>query len=377
MTVLRGRLLIEREFVVGTLTTEAGRITSIELERAGADETSLPFIAPGLIDLHVHGFGGHEPTDNLRGMANALRKHGTTSFVPTLFPDQPKRLGATTEAVAASARELFDAGGARPLGVHLEGPFVNPKRAGALAPECLAEPSVAALRDLLGPSTGDGRGVRIVTLAPELSGSLDLVRELVRAGVRVSLGHSLATAADARAAARAGADGATHLFNAMGPLHHRDAGLSVFALSDDALYAEIIGDLQHVGPEAFEMALRARGPEGLCLVSDALSGAGSGCEVFETHIHTCRIADGAAWIVDPDNPDAEPRLAGSVTSQLEAVRRLTRAGIVSLADALTMASETPARALGLDSDLGRLQVGARADLIELAPNYELTATHIG
>ncbi|MEX1024136.1 MAG: N-acetylglucosamine-6-phosphate deacetylase [Planctomycetota bacterium] len=358
---MRGKLLIDGVFVSGALRIENGRIAAIERVDAAPDQ---PFIVPGLVDLHVHGFGGHEPTEDLAGMARALAAHGTTAFLPTLFPDEPARLGATAERVARDARAAFDAGGARPLGLHLEGPFVNPARAGALSPAALAEPSVEALAALLEPSSGAERGVRIVTLAPELPGAAPLIEELVRAGVHVSLGHSLATAAEARGAARAGAAGATHLYNAMGPLHHRDAGLANFALSDDALYAEIIGDLQHVGSEAFALALRARGARGLCLVSDALAGAGSGCQVFETHVHRCRSADGAAWIVD-DDPDAPPRLAGSVTSQLEAVRRLVRAGVVSLEEALTMASETPARALGVEADLGRITVGARADLLVL------------
>src|SRR5688572_20629904 len=154
-------------------------------------------------------------------MARALSRAGTTTFQATLFPAEPARLGELAEGcwTAAQAPATHADAAARVIGLHLEGPFVNRERAGALSVPDLAEPSVAALRAILGPATGGGRGIRTMTLAPELPGSAELIKELVRCGVRVSLGHSSATADDARRAARAGAKGATHLFNAMGPLH--------------------------------------------------------------------------------------------------------------------------------------------------------------
>jgi N-acetylglucosamine-6-phosphate deacetylase len=187
-----------------------------------------------------------------------------------------------------------------------------------------------------------------------------LIGELARSGVRASLGHSHARTSEARAAAARGAAGATHLFNAMGPLHHREAGLAGFALSSDALCAEIIGDLVHVGREAFELALRARGPLGLALVSDALHPAGTGCDVFHARGQRIELRDGAAWTA---GPEGEPRLAGAAASQMEAIRRLVGRGVVSLPEALRMASEAPAHALGLDAEHGTLAPGAFADLV--------------
>ena len=368
--VHRGRLLIEGQLVPGVLRVEGGRIASVEVSAAEESSETFSIVTPGLIDLHVHGFGGAGPVDDLQGMTRALARTGTTACLPTLFPEAPARLGATAERVWAAASSGV---GARVLGLHLEGPFVNPLSAGALPREELAEPSRAALRDILGPSTGDGRGIRTVTLAPELAGSAELVEELVRSDIRVSLGHSLARASEARAAARAGAVGATHLFNAMGPLHHRDAGLANFALSEDALCAELIGDLVHVGPDGVQLALRARGPSGLALVSDALRGAGTGCSVFHSHGKECHVRDGAIWIEDPDGT---PRLTGAAASQLEAVRRLVGAGVCSAAEALTMACETPAWALGCETELGRLVRGARADLLVLTPELELSEVWI-
>jgi N-acetylglucosamine-6-phosphate deacetylase len=239
--------------------------------------------------------------------------------------------------------------------------------AGGLPRERLVAPSPAALRAVLGDQGGERRGIRQMTLAPELPGADELVAELARSGVRVSLGHSRASADEAARAADRGARGATHLFNAMAPLHHREASLASFALARDALVAEIIGDLVHVGPEAFRIALRSRGPAGLALVSDALSGAGSGVAEFESHGRRCSVRAGAIWTSDPEDPAAKPRLTGAEACQLEAVRRLVRSGVVELATALTMGAETPARVLGLEAELGRLAPGARADLIVLDP----------
>lgn len=381
MTSLRGRLLLEGKLITGTLTWDGAKITRVEVEGeiGGAD---LPIVSPGLVDLHVHGFGGFDPLDDVAGMALALARAGTTAFQPTLFPAEPALLGQQAERVWAEAVKLPPGAAARVAGLHLEGPFVNPGAAGALPVGDLAQPSVAALRKILGSATGSGRGVRTMTLAPELSGSSELIAELVRSHVRVSLGHSRASAREARAAARAGASGATHLFNAMPPLHHREVGLAGFALTDAALFAEIIGDLVHVGPEAIELALRARGVSGLCLVSDALRGAGTGCDVFHWHGREHIARDGAAYYAPtnpgapkspggqgspagPGSPGAEPRLAGSASSQLEMVRKLTTRGVIGVPEALAMASSTPARALGLEREIGDLRPGLAADFIVL------------
>jgi len=386
VTELRGRLLLDGELVPGRLRFDGGRYTEVEREErvAGADE---PILAPGLVDLHVHGYGGHGPrvvdgeATGLVEMARALARAGTTAFQPTLFPAAPARLGADVEVLwrAVPDDALQGNGGgardaARVLGFHLEGPFVSRGAAGALPVEDLATPSPAALAEILGPATGGGRGVRTMTVAPELPGASELVRELVRSGVRVSLGHSLASSAEARAAAAAGASSATHLYNAMAPFHHREAGLVGFALSDDALCAELIGDLVHVGPAAVELALRSRGPGGLALVSDALAGAGSGCAHFHENGRSHVVSD-AVWFEPPEG--GEPRLAGAAASQMEALRRLVGAGVVGVAEALTMASRTPARALGLEGELGVLCPGARADLLLLSAELDLLGVWIG
>jgi len=372
---LRGRLLLDGKLLTGTIGWEGGRIDRLDVEgEIGGSE--LPIVAPGLVDLHVHGFGGAEPLEDLAAMAGALAHAGTTAFQPTLFPATPERLGEQCAELWKRASRATGTG-ARAVGIHLEGPFVNPESAGALPKSDLCAPSRSALRAILGPPTGDGRGIRTMTLAPELEGSGDLVAELARSGVRVSLGHSRASAAQARAAARAGASGATHLFNAMRPWNHREAGLAGFALTDGALFAEIIGDLVHVGAEAFELALRARGTDGLCLVSDALSGAGTGCERFHSHGREHLVAGGAAFY-PPSAEGAAPKLAGSASSQLEMVRKLVHQGVVALPDALAIAAATPAAALGLQKEIGALRIGLAADLIVLrGKSLELEQVFVG
>jgi N-acetylglucosamine-6-phosphate deacetylase len=371
MNERRGRLFVDGKLLTGTIRWQGERITSLEIEgEIGGD--ALPVIAPGLVDLHVHGFGGIDPLEpapegersGLAAMAAALARAGTTTFQPTLFPAHPERLGEQAASLAREIEHLPRGRGAHVAGLHLEGPFVNPLAAGALPVADLATPSRAALRAILGSATGDGRRVRTMTIAPELPGARDLVGELARSGIRASLGHSRASAAEARAAAGDGACAVTHVYNGMGPLHHREVGLLGFALTDAALDAEIICDLNHVGPEALELAFRARGAHGLCLVSDALPGAGTGCEVFHWHGREHFVRDGAAFY--RPSPEAEPTsFTGSAMSQLEMVRRLVRRGALGLCESLAIATSTPARALGLE-DAGVLRLGGTADLILLA-----------
>jgi N-acetylglucosamine-6-phosphate deacetylase len=344
---------------------DGGCITAIERgPAAGAD---APIVAPGLIDLHVHGFAGCDPLEDLGGLAHALAAAGTTAFLPTLFPDDPAHLGVQSESIWKRQQDLDPAAGARVLGTHLEGPFLNPGKAGGLPADRLLSPAPGALRALLGAegfAPGERRGIRQMTVAPELPGGIELVRELVFSGIRVSLGHSKASSDEARTAAELGASGATHLFNAMEGIHHRRATLASFALSADELVAEVICDLVHVGPEALRLALRARGVRGLALVSDALRAGGTAERRFESHGRRCIVRDGAIWL-EAQDASGEPRLTGAEACQLEAVRRLVRAGVTGPAEALIMASETPARALGLERELGCLVSGARADLIVL------------
>ncbi|MCP5021796.1 MAG: N-acetylglucosamine-6-phosphate deacetylase [bacterium] len=371
-----GRLLIEGRLRHGKIRFDGDGISEVTLDEVQDGSSTGPVIAPGFIDLHVHGFGGADPLDNLPAMAMALARVGTTAFLPTLFPAHPETLGLQVQALDGERVVLRKGEGARVLGTHLEGPFINPLAAGALPASDLATPSVQALSQILGPAMGDGRGVGTITLAPELPGTLDLIAECKRLGIRTSLGHSVANGQQAVAGFEQGATGVTHLFNAMTGIHHRDPGLAGEAITRGGMFAEIIGDLVHVKEHAIQIALAARGPKNLCLVSDALQGAGTGCEVFHSHGRQHLVQDGAAYY-PPESEGAEPQLAGSASSQLQLVRNLVACGVVSLEEALTMASEAPARALGLSHRLGSLTKGYAADLLILeGPQLNLAETFV-
>lgn len=294
-------------------------------------------VAPGLVDLHVHGSGGHSaqgPQADLRGMASSLAAGGVTSFLATAFAAPLDELHALVTGPRPSA-------GARCLGVHLEGPWLSPHAAGAQPPSALRALDIDEALTLV-----DAGDVRCVTLAPELPGALDLVQALVARGVRVSLGHSATSYDDAVLALTAGATGVTHCFNAMSQLSARDPGLVGAALSWPDLVVEVIADGVHVHRGAVLALLAARGATSVALVSDGVDGcAPAGSLVRDGDV--LRLPDGT--------------LAGSALSLVDAVRRLVSWG-VPLEQALTMASTTPAAALGLDVSL---RPGGPADVVVL------------
>lgn len=300
-------------------------------------------LAPGLVDLHVHASDGHPaqgPDADLEALAASLARQGTTSFLATAFAAPLEEL----RALVTAARPTI---GARCLGVHLEGPWLAPSAAGAQPPAALRLPALTEAAALL-----EGGDVRVVTLAPELPGALELVTELVSRGVRVSLGHSAATYDEAAVALSAGASGITHCFNAMSQLTARDPGLVGAALTWPGLTVEVIADGVHVHPTCFQTLYAARGPQGVALVSDCVDGCAPAAEL---------VRDGSVLRL----PDGT--LAGSALSLLEAVRRVVSWG-VRLEDALAMASTTPAAALGHDVSL---RPGGPADLLVLDPELRL------
>ncbi len=310
-------------------------------------------LVPGFVDLQVNGAAGVDFLDctpeRFCTAQRYLASTGTTSFLPTLVT-------APVESVRRAARVLGSAAapGAQPLGLHLEGPALSPTRRGAHDPRWLRLPTDGQLAALL----EDLRQlVRVVTLAPELPGGLDLVRRLVAGGVVASVGHTDATYEEARQAFEAGATMVTHLFNAMRGLHHREPGVVGAALEEGRWVCGLVADGVHVHPAAFRLAYRLLGPDRIALVTDAVAAAGAppgryrlgGAEVTVRPGDAPRLADGT--------------LAGSVLRMDEAVAKVASWG-VRLRDAVRMASTTPARVLGL-RDRGELRPGLRADLCVL------------
>ncbi|HET7493940.1 MAG TPA: N-acetylglucosamine-6-phosphate deacetylase [Candidatus Limnocylindrales bacterium] len=353
---VRARLVLDDRVVVGRLGIDDGRIVSVDTEPDGRpDDPPLPYLAPGFVDVHVHGWGGHDAMGeaaDLDGMARALLRRGVTSFLPTAVSAPLDALTVFAERVRSWIPRAPD-DGAEPLGFNLEGPFLAPDRRGAHAAAHLRTPA----------EVGAGRiealteGLRLITIAPELPGALEAIRMLRSRGVAVSLGHSAAVASEARAGYTAGASSTTHLFNAMTGVDHRTPGVAVAALLDDAAYVELIADGIHVHPDLWALISRLKPPERLLLVSDALSVAGTGDGRGRIGELEVEVSGDRATLVGTDT------LAGSVIALDHAVRNLVAAG-VTLPDAVAAASRNPLALLGV-TDRGRLAEGQQADIVEL------------
>ena len=366
-TVVEGRLVLDDRVASGIIRVEHGRIASLELDEA-ADAAAVagdaplpdeadrgPYIAPGFVDVHVHGWGGHDamgPRGALEGMARALLRRGVTSFLPTAVTASLADLVAFAAGVRAW---LPDAppDGAEPLGFNLEGPFISAARKGAQNPRHIRDP-LGVAPDELEPLV---EGLRLMTVAPELPGALDLIAWLRRRGAAASLGHSAATLAEALAGYRAGARNTTHLFNAMTGVDHHAPGLAVAALTADDVWVELIADGHHVDPSLWPIITRTKPAGQLVLVSDAIPLAGTAGRRATIGGLEVEVVGDRCTIAGTDI------LAGSVIALDSAVRNLVRRG-TALPDAVAAASRNPLALLGL-ADRGRLAVGQRADLVEL------------
>ena len=353
---LRGRLVLDDRVSAGRVVIEDDRITLVDLdERPPDDADALPFLAPGFVDVHVHGWGGHDamgPIEDLDAMARALLRRGVTSFLPTGFTTPFPVLHAFADRVRAWIPSA-PADGAHPLGFNLEGPFISPARKGAHNPAYLATPADvpwSEIEPLLD-------GLRLTTVAPEIAGGMELIARLREHGVRVSIGHSAADLATALAGYDAGGTTTTHLFNAMSGVDHHTPGVAVAALGRDDVYVELIADGEHVDRSLWPIITRTKPVDRLLLVSDAIPMAGTGdgrmtIGGLEIEIHGLRVTlvDGGA-------------LAGSVIALDDAVRNLVASG-VALPAAIAAAGRNPLAMLGI-TDRGRIAVGQRADLVEL------------
>jgi N-acetylglucosamine-6-phosphate deacetylase len=350
---VRGRLVLDDRVVGGSMTIEDGVIARVALDEERTADG--PFLAPGFVDVHVHGWGGHDAMgdrDALDGMARRLLRRGVTSFLPTAVTAPLGDLVAFAERVRTWLPMRPD-DGAEPLGFNLEGPFLAEARRGAHDPTHLLVPADvqrATLEALID-------GLRLLTVAPELPGAVDLIRWLRDRGAAVSIGHSAATLDEARAGYEAGATSTTHLFNAMSGVDHRSPGVAVAALLVDAAYVELIADTIHVHPALWPLITRLKPPDRLLLVSDALSLAGMGDGRGRIGGLDVEVVGGRATLAGTST------LAGSVIALDAAVRNVVASG-APLPAVVAAASRNPLALLGI-TDRGRIAAGQRADLVEL------------
>ncbi|MGQ4272044.1 N-acetylglucosamine-6-phosphate deacetylase [Nocardiopsis changdeensis] len=348
----------------GRVRIEGGRIAALEPDSADTPPGEVrdlggAWVAPGLVDVHVHGGAGHAfPDADPEGALATVRfnrSRGVTSMVGGLVAATPED---TVRQVAALA-ELCDAG--ELAGIYLEGPFIARSRCGAHDPDLLRDPDTAEFDAWLKAGRGH---VRMITVAPELPGALDLIRAAASSGVVAAVGHTEASYETTLEAVEAGATVATHIYNAMRPLGHRDPGPIAALLGDERVTVELILDNVHVHPGAAGLVFAAAGAERVALVTDAMSATGLGDGEYTLGDLRVRVSGGEARLVETG------AIASSTIVLPRAVRNAVEGLGVGVPEAVRSASSVPAAALGL-SGVGRVEVGAPADLLVLADDLSV------
>jgi N-acetylglucosamine-6-phosphate deacetylase len=357
--VLRGRVVTPTGVIEDGLVRIAdGRIGDVAPAGRSRAGTSAAWILPGFVDLHVHGGGGHTFTtgdpDQAAGAIAFHRSHGTTTTLASLVTSSPE----DTRRAAADLASLVHQG--ELAGVHLEGPYLAPGRCGAQNPAYLRDADSDEIADLLTLGV-----VRVVTVAPEVPGALAAIRQLAARGVVPAIGHTDATYEQTRAAIEVGARLATHLCNAMRPVHHREPGPIVALLDAPEVVCEQIADGVHLHDGMLRHVAHAAGPDRVALVTDAMAAAGMDDGEFELAGLAVTVRGGVARLA------GDGTIAGSTLTMDAAVRRAVHSGL-PIEDAARMAATTPARVLGLDGELGAIAAGLRADLVLLDEELRVT-----
>ncbi|MBM3457327.1 MAG: N-acetylglucosamine-6-phosphate deacetylase [Armatimonadetes bacterium] len=359
----------------GLLLLEDGRISFV----GSREERAVPAgatvwdatghaVLPGLIDTHVHGSHGDDVmlhgAEGIRRISARFPQFGTTAWLPsTISARHPELTQAVRDCVAA---QRIPADGAEIVGIHVEGPYINPTRKGAQPAEGIRDPDAAEVEELL--QAGEGQ-IRIMTLAPEISGGMELIELLVQRGIVASLGHSDATWEQAVEAIQRGATHATHLFNAMPPIHHRAPGLITACLNSPEVIAEIIPDGVHLHPEIVRMAIGTKQTRSIALITDAFSATGLPDGIHTLGPHRVQV-NGALCTLE------DGTIAGSILTMDRAVRNTRRFCDMALFRAVQMASLVPAQVAGCAHRKGSLAVGKDADVVLMDPDDRVCATWV-
>lgn len=371
--ILQGTLVLPDRIVpAGQVLVEDGRVREIASDGPRHEAThdyGNSYILPGLIDLHVHGIAGTDIMDgsveSVDHIAQRFAARGVTGFLATTVTQS---LDVTLRAIASIQEwvETPRGGRAQVLGIHLEGPFLNPAFKGMQNEAYLLPPDVNTMRELLTAARGH---ITRVSLAPELPGADELIQLLREAGVYVSIAHTAASYDEAIAALELGATHVTHCFNAMTGLHHRRPGVAGATLEREELYAELVADGIHVHPAVMRVLIRTKGRRRVMLVTDAMSAAEMPDGLYEFGGHAVTVHDGVARMKDGT-------LASSTLTMDAGLRNLVQMCRVTLVDAVHMASTTPAEAMGFANRKGKLAAGYDADLAVFDEALQPVATWV-
>lgn len=321
------------------------------------------YLSPGFIDLHIHGAAGYDTMDGsyeaLNSISKALLATGVTSFLPTTMAMGEGDIIKGLENIKMTMRQSTD--GARILGAHVEGPFLNPDYKGAQPVEYLREPELMLLENFYNI-------IKVVTIAPELNRAKEVIKVLSRKGIIVSAGHSGATYDEIIQARKWGLSHVTHLFNCMKGLHHRQPGIPGIVLSGD-LSCELIADLIHIHPAVLKMVLKCKDKENIILITDQMRAGSLEDGEYSLGGQKVIVKDGAARL-------ETGQLAGSILTLDQAVRNMLQVSELTLPEVISMVTSNPARRLGLDHKLGEIAPGYQADLVLLNQELQVEQVYI-
>lgn len=372
LLLVHGKAVVENEILSSIyILIEEGKIAEIgPLDQApdSIEKTVIPegqTVVPGFIDMHIHGVAGADTmdatTEALRTMAQALPAEGTTSFLATTITQAHENIEKALVNAADFTKNHNAAGQAEVLGVHLEGPFINKKRKGAQPEEYILNPNLELFKRWQNLAEG---GIKEVTVAPELEGGLEFVRYLQETGVVASIGHTDAIYDEMKAAVEAGARQVTHLFNGMRGIHHREPGVAGAALIFKELMVELIADGIHVRPEVIKMVLAAKGADGMILITDAMRAKCLKNGVYDLGGQDVHVVDDRALLADGT-------LAGSILKMNDSFKNTMEFAELSLLETVKMASENPAKQIGVFDRKGSIAKGKDADLTILDEDYRV------
>lgn len=356
---INGKILVFNEKIIG-ITDEIPENTEIIDANGG-------YVSPGLIDVHCHGFMGMDASnasyDEVRAMSEKSVSSGVTGWLPTTMTLSWEHLGKCFEAIGACMQDSLSDGwkGAQVLGAHAEGPFINLKKKGAQDAKWVRKPDIECLKPWKDV-------VKLMTVAPETDGALEFIHEAVEMGVKVSMGHTNATGDEAIKGFDAGIDHATHTFNAMTPMSHRDIGAVGAALSDDRVYCELIADTFHVSAQLYSLLAKAKGAK-LVIITDSIQVAGLPDGVYDMSGQTvvvdgikCRFPDGT--------------IAGSALTMDRAVRNFRAHTDLELWKIVRLASLSPAESIGMEKTKGSLEIGKDADILIADKDFNIQKTFV-